>query len=212
MGESKRVGKQLAQLWLLGLVAVVSTTCSTSEPANEQLPVIAQSQQALEVETVSLKVPTQGTFATTFMSTTNQLSIFSQAVAGVSGTTPWLTNFGPGQTHLQSQARVNGNIRSVGSVKLDSQSYVAGSIWTKGSIIKQLPVTITGSQNQGPSVNVSANTTSWGITWGDFHGPDVVIGPAPTETWVTHPPLAPGRDVQRLQSQPRVPVHGRVRV
>jgi hypothetical protein len=46
------------------------------------------------------------------MSTTDNLSIFSQAISGTSGATPWFANFGTGQTYLQSAARVYGNIQA----------------------------------------------------------------------------------------------------
>lgn len=211
--------------WLAALLALGATGCAPGELDDERHEV-GQAKQGLEVETVNVRIPTQGTFATTFMSTTQNLTVNSQATAGATGGTPWLVNFGTGQTYVQGAGRVNGNIRSLGSVKLDAQSYVAGSIWTKGSIIKQPPVTITGGQFQGPSVNVTAQLSNWDITWGDLPGPDVVIPHAPTQTWVSNPPLPPGAygafDVysrnhvylsagvyafQRFNTEPEVKVH-----
>jgi hypothetical protein len=105
--------------------------------------------------------------ADTFISATDHVSIFSQAVVGVSGKTPAVASFGSStQTYLQAQARAFANVYSVPNVQLDAKTRVSGFIRTRGTISKQgvgadAPVV---SGGEFTNTSVLPTVMSWSVT------------------------------------------------
>jgi len=149
----------------------------------------------LESTSVTILTPNQVALEGTFVSTTDHLTILSQATVGVSGAAPAIANFGPFTTYLQAQAKAYVNVYSKAAVQLDAKTVVGGNVLTELTIGKQGVGTADAPQVRGaelPHTPFSATPHLWRVAWPPVSAPDIVLSAVPQGQSPATLTLAPG--------------------
>ncbi len=117
------------------ILATAPMGCTPAETFSES---VAQKSQAMVGATVvQFSLPVGATLEDVFISASTGVSIFSQAAVGETGSQSLVANFGQNQAFFQAEAKLNGNLLSVGNVQMDVKSVASGDVTTTGTISKQ---------------------------------------------------------------------------
>src|SRR5215831_10974413 len=174
VGRTKRLQIEMVEMVLamLAMTGCVDHTPSQAEGVGRTAQALAPSS----LLQMSIALPNGSTLPNVFMSATHGLSIMSQARAGAPPGTPVVANFGASASHLQAEARLYGELRSVADVELDAKTLISGSVITSGVIRKQgvgtadAPV-IQGKEITGAEVDFTAVERP--VAWPDSNRGDV---------------------------------------